>query len=125
MQWEWLGNTGKRSKFQIPKSYCVPQRGARLLIPQYLAQAQKDENPIQEIGRTIDSIEVRMYWDQHKYELTTPLEKSTNVANINVVPRYRKFKMYCQKSEVVPETYSDHLFDDQAAAEVSDNESEV
>ena len=94
MQWEWLGNTGKRSKFQIPKSYCVPQSGARLLIPQYLAQAQKDKNPIQEIGRTIDAIEVRMYWDLHKYELTTPLEKSTNVSNINVVPGYSKFEMY-------------------------------
>ena len=53
-----------------------------------------------------------MYWDQRKYELTIPLDKSTNIDSINVAPVYSKFNMYCQQDELVPESESDPLIDE-------------
>ena len=53
------------------------------------------------------------------------MNKSTDVANINVAPGYSKFNIYFQKDELVPEMDSHPLIFDQVAAEVSDDENEV
>ena len=37
---------------------------------------------------TIYEREVRLYWYQRNYEQTVPLDKSTNVDNIEVAPGY-------------------------------------
>ena len=42
-----------------------------------------------------------------------------------MAPGYSKFNIYCQQAKLVPDTDSEPLIAEQAAAEVSDDESEV
>lgn len=73
----------------------------------------------------MDTREVKFYWNQHKYELKIPLEKSTNVSNINVTPGYNKFQVYCQQRELGPDMNSEPLINDTVSVKISNNKVET
>ena len=50
-----------------------------------------------------------------------PLEKSTNIANINLAPVYNKFQVYYQQEELGPETELEILIADPESVNMSED----
>jgi hypothetical protein len=100
LKWKWSDDEGKKHKFLIPKSHCVPDGKVRLLSPQRWGQAMKKGNtPVQGTGSKTVHDKVTLFWNQRKNKLSVPLGTSS-CATFQLAPGHAKFNAFCAEADV-------------------------
>jgi len=86
VKWSFEDSQGRRYDHIIPGAYYCPDLPCRLLSPQHWAQTRNDNFPKKggTICETYDD-RVVLRWSQRRFELTVPLDASSNVAYIRTV----------------------------------------
>ena len=95
VRWSIDDDNGRKHTFDIPNTYYAPTTPFRLLSPQHLAQATKDQDGT---GADVNGSRCRLYWQQQQHERTIPLDTHTNVAMIRSSPSFHRYSHYAMQA---------------------------
>ena len=110
LKWYLKDNTGLVHVMVIQGAYLIPYAVTRILSPQHLAQQANDHYPREEgTGSLTTSKSITLFWSQHRFAKTVPLDPRTNVGLTTTAAGARSFHAFCASVDV-EETNQTNIF---------------
>ena len=116
VRWPILDDNGVRHVLQIPDTYYVPVCPMRLLSPQHYSQQRND---FRGTYSTNFGDQVNFVFDQGRYQVTLPLNPSSNVGILHSSPDHQVFSCFFEDlppKEPPPDFFAYPVLSDEDAA---------
>jgi hypothetical protein len=116
VRWPILDDNGVRHVLQIPDTYYVPVCPMRLLSPQHYSQQRND---FRGTYSTNFGDQVNFVFDQGRYQVTLPLNPSSNVGILRSSPDHQVFSCFVEElppKEPPPDFFAYPVLSDEDAA---------
>ena len=96
LKWYLDDDTGLVHVIMIQGAYLIPEASTRILSPQHLAQQANDHYPKEEgTGSLTTSKNITLFWSQHRFTKTVPLDPWTNVGLTTTAAGTRTYHAFC------------------------------
>ena len=127
VQWKIQDGQGQSHHFTLPNSYFVATAPSRILCPQHLTQAAKDDYPLPlGTGEVTGDEYIQLFWNQCKYVKTIKVGPRRNIGMTHTAPGIYKFKEFVVQQAVqtlCPCCFETHVIpddDDEASLQPPD-----
>ena len=96
LKWHVEDDTGLVHIMVIQGAYLIPETATRILSPQHLTQQADDHYPREEgMGALTTSKKITLFWSQHRFAKTVPLDPRTNVGLTTTTSGARSYRAFC------------------------------
>ena len=94
--WSVTNDEGQIQELRIPNTYYNKDAPYCLLSPQHMAQATKDDHPMEHGTYCVtNSGSVTLFWKQATQKKTIKLDRATNIPLMRSAPGHKRFHNFC------------------------------
>ena len=112
VHWQIEDDDGVQHTLKIKGCYYIETIPTRIFSPQYFAQLSNDHTPLPEgMGAIMLSRNITLFWHQHHFTKTIPLDPKMNVGLTYLVPGANRFKAFLVDilTQKEPRVFESHI----------------